>query len=107
MGLDIEYSTIKAQILSMKPTPSLKVTYHLVTEDEQQRAISTVKRSTTEVAVFQTFIPNRMVVDHKETNKKPTQRDGKHAGHEEPDQRSFYRRKCHIKNGCFKKIGYH
>ncbi|KAJ0492662.1 putative retrotransposon Copia-like protein [Helianthus annuus] len=40
LGLDSEYGTIRTQILAMKPTPSLGIAYHLVADDEQQRAVS-------------------------------------------------------------------
>lgn len=35
MGLNEEFNTIRTQILSTKPTPSLSIAYHLVAEDEQ------------------------------------------------------------------------
>ncbi|KAI3499150.1 hypothetical protein L1887_34943 [Cichorium endivia] len=56
MGLDGEFSIVRTQILSMKPTPSLGNVYHLVAEDEQQRSITTTKRPTTEAAAFQAFV---------------------------------------------------
>nr|GMD37430.1 Integrase, catalytic core [Ipomoea batatas] len=40
MGLDEEFNTVKSQILSTRPIPSLGVAYHMVSEDEQQRLIS-------------------------------------------------------------------
>ncbi|KAH6781144.1 hypothetical protein C2S52_012381 [Perilla frutescens var. hirtella] len=41
MGLYDVFNTIKTQILSTKPMPSLRVAYHLVAKDEQQQLIST------------------------------------------------------------------
>ncbi|XP_023747499.1 uncharacterized protein LOC111895654 [Lactuca sativa] len=35
MGLDEEFAIIRTQILAMKPTPTLGISYHLVVEDEQ------------------------------------------------------------------------
>ena len=43
MGLDDNFGTIKTQILSTKPTPSLGIVYHLMDEDEQQKNINTAK----------------------------------------------------------------
>ncbi|KAJ9542449.1 LOW QUALITY PROTEIN: hypothetical protein OSB04_028955 [Centaurea solstitialis] len=50
MGLDDEFTVIKMQILATKPIPSLSSAYHLVAEDERQRAISHDKRPTIEAA---------------------------------------------------------
>lgn len=59
MGLDSEYSTIKTQILAMKPIPSLGVAYHLVTEDERQQTITVAKKHTNKTANFQAFFQGR------------------------------------------------
>ncbi|XP_022030790.1 uncharacterized protein LOC110931715 [Helianthus annuus] len=40
LGLDNDYSTIRTQILAMKPVPSVGEAYRLASEDEQQRAVS-------------------------------------------------------------------
>ncbi|KAL0303365.1 UNVERIFIED_CONTAM: hypothetical protein Sradi_6204600 [Sesamum radiatum] len=53
MGLDDSFGTVKTQILSTKPTPSLGSAYHLVAEDEQQKQISSLRKQTTEAAAFQ------------------------------------------------------
>ncbi|KAL0399837.1 UNVERIFIED_CONTAM: hypothetical protein Sradi_2327000 [Sesamum radiatum] len=53
MGLDDSFGTVKTQILSTKPTPSLGSAYHLVAEDEQQKQISSLSKQTTEAAAFQ------------------------------------------------------
>lgn len=52
MGLDNEYYTIKTQILAMKPTPSLSAVFHLVAEDEHERAITATKKPTNKVTAF-------------------------------------------------------
>ncbi|KAK4416994.1 hypothetical protein Salat_2524900 [Sesamum alatum] len=52
-GLDDTFVTVKTQILSTKPTPSLGSGYHLVVEDEQHKHISTLNKQTIEVAAFQ------------------------------------------------------
>ncbi|KAM0035947.1 hypothetical protein Hdeb2414_s0015g00452511 [Helianthus debilis subsp. tardiflorus] len=54
MGLDGEFSIIRTQILATKSIPSLGSAYHLVAEDEQQRAIAGVKRPVNETMAFQT-----------------------------------------------------
>ncbi|XP_076889651.1 uncharacterized protein LOC143540461 [Bidens hawaiensis] len=57
MGLDSEFNVIKTQILAMTPAPSLNSAYHLVYQDEQQRAITAEKKPTTDVAAFKVFFP--------------------------------------------------
>lgn len=53
MGLDDEFSVIRTQILAMKPTPPIGNVYHLLAENEQQRALSRrVKRTCTESSAF-------------------------------------------------------
>ncbi|XP_024966061.1 uncharacterized protein LOC112506279 [Cynara cardunculus var. scolymus] len=57
MGLNIEFSVIRTQILAMKQITSLGTAYHLVAEDEQQRVVSFAKKMTQEAFVFQAFVP--------------------------------------------------
>nr|GMD32850.1 Integrase, catalytic core [Ipomoea batatas] len=52
MGLDEEFNTVKSQILSTRPIPSLGVAYHMVSEDEQQRLISSTAKHGTEMTAF-------------------------------------------------------
>nr|GLL46286.1 uncharacterized protein LOC109154743 [Ipomoea trifida] len=52
MGLDEEFNTVKSQILSTRPIPSLGVAYHMVSEDEQQRLISSMAKHGTEMTAF-------------------------------------------------------
>lgn len=52
MGLDEIFGTIKTQILSTKPMPSLSTTYHLVAEDEQQRNITTARKVNVDAAAY-------------------------------------------------------
>lgn len=59
MGLDEEFNTVKSQILGMRPIPSLCVAYHMVSEDEQQRLVSSTARHGTEMAAF--HVQNRRV----------------------------------------------
>ena len=35
LGLDADLSTIRTQILAMNPTPTLSMTYHLASKDDQ------------------------------------------------------------------------
>ncbi|KAL4586525.1 hypothetical protein LXL04_011161 [Taraxacum kok-saghyz] len=67
LGLDAEFGTIKTQILAMQPTPSLRTAYHMVADDEQQRAVSNAKRTTTEATAFQAFVPGKR--DKKQPSK--------------------------------------
>ncbi|XP_076888128.1 uncharacterized protein LOC143538449 [Bidens hawaiensis] len=54
MGLDEAFNTIKTQILTTKPTPSLSTAYRLVSEEEKRREIATFTRpNNNEAAAFQ------------------------------------------------------
>ncbi|KAD3068887.1 hypothetical protein E3N88_36767 [Mikania micrantha] len=55
MGLDTEFTVIKTQILATKPVSSIGTSYHMVAEDERQRAISSGTRNPTEPAAFKAF----------------------------------------------------
>lgn len=52
MGLYDAFNTVKTQILSTRPLPSLGATYHSVAEDEQQRLISSSRRQSVDGAAF-------------------------------------------------------
>ena len=54
MGLDVEFTMIKTQILETKPTLSLGIGYRMVAEDERQRAISSDKRAPPKAAALKT-----------------------------------------------------
>ncbi|GJR45493.1 LTR copia-type gag-polypeptide [Tanacetum coccineum] len=53
MGLDGEFSIIRTQILATKPIASLGNAYHLVAEDEKQRAIVGGRKPMNETMAFQ------------------------------------------------------
>ncbi|KAI3759425.1 hypothetical protein L6452_07232 [Arctium lappa] len=108
MGLDGVFSTIRTQILVSKPTPTLGTAYHLVSEDEQQRAISTTRKPTQEAAVFQSFSHNRRAVPNNliAQRNKGTMKDTRHNNGEETEQCTFCGKNGHNREGCFKKIGY-
>nr|GFA28308.1 hypothetical protein [Tanacetum cinerariifolium] len=40
LGLDSDFTVIRTQILTMKPTPNLSNSYHMVAEDEHQRNVT-------------------------------------------------------------------
>nr|GLL21846.1 uncharacterized protein LOC109166102 [Ipomoea trifida] len=52
-GLGEEFSTVKSQIHSAKPTPNLGRAYHMVSEDEQHRQILAAHKPMVEAAAFQ------------------------------------------------------
>ena len=66
MGLDDSFGTIKTQILSTKPIPSLGTVYHSVSEDEQQKNISTTKKTVVEAAAYQIRTPPKIEVNYPE-----------------------------------------
>lgn len=49
MDLDADFTVIKTQILATNPPPSLGTAYHMVAEDERQRAISNDKSTPPEI----------------------------------------------------------
>lgn len=55
MGLDAEFTVIRTQILATKPLPSLGTAYHMVAEDERQRAVSNENTNPHEPAAFKAF----------------------------------------------------
>ncbi|KAL9996373.1 putative retrotransposon Copia-like protein [Helianthus debilis subsp. tardiflorus] len=104
LGLDSDFGTIRTQILAMQPLPSLGTAYHLVADDEQQRAVSGVKRPTTDATAFQAFIPKNR--DQKQPQSKFTRKDGKRNVGEQVEHCDFCGKDGHNKDGCFKRIGY-
>ncbi|KAJ8764921.1 hypothetical protein K2173_010386 [Erythroxylum novogranatense] len=104
LGLDKEYSTIRTQILAMKPTPTLGEAYHLDAEDEQQRSISSGRKTGVDVAAFQAstrregVTTGRMKTGQKTTRKPITDKADQHC--------DFCDKDGHVKKGCFKRIGY-
>ena len=98
MGLDNEYSTIKTPILALKPAPSLDATYHLVIQEEHQRAIIAAKKPTNEATTFQAFIHGKKEIggDHSQQNKNAVQKDPKQGNNDESEC-TFSRKKDHNK----------
>ncbi|KAK1423454.1 hypothetical protein QVD17_18757 [Tagetes erecta] len=103
LGLDSDFGTIRTQILAMQPLPSLGTAYHLVADDEQQRAISNGKRSTTEPTAFKVFVPKNR--DQKQSQYK-SQKEGRRNVGEKVEHCDFCEKDGHNKDGCFKRIGY-
>nr|GEZ28282.1 Gag-pre-integrase domain, Gag-polypeptide of LTR copia-type [Tanacetum cinerariifolium] len=55
MGLDSDFNVIRTHILAIKPVPTLGTAYHMVAEDERQRAISLENQAVPEPAAFKAF----------------------------------------------------
>ncbi|GJZ69412.1 hypothetical protein Tco_0632962 [Tanacetum coccineum] len=55
IGLDAKFIVIRTQILATKPVPSLGTTYHMVAEDERQRAVSNENINPHESTAFKAF----------------------------------------------------
>ncbi|MFS7965118.1 hypothetical protein Hanom_Chr08g00758341 [Helianthus anomalus] len=106
MGLDNQFGVIKTQILAMKPTPNLGAAYHLVTEDEQQRAIATTKRPVQDVAAFQTSYQARREGNRNQQHEKGWAKTGKNSLNDKVEHCDHCGRDGHNKEGCFKIIGY-
>ncbi|XP_076884931.1 uncharacterized protein LOC143534303 [Bidens hawaiensis] len=101
LGLDSEYGTTRTQILAMQPTPTLSSAYHLVYDDEQQRAISGSKRPINDATAFQAFLPRKK--DLNLSQNKYVHNDGKRNFGERIEHCG---KDGHKKEGCFKLIGY-
>nr|XP_043616230.1 uncharacterized protein LOC122588162 [Erigeron canadensis] len=99
MGLDVEFSTIRTQLLSMKPNPTLGEAYRMASEDEQQRAITAGKRVQTESAVFQA---NYRVGSKMQQKRK----DIKQSGNNEDSHCTSCGRDGHKREACFELVGY-
>ncbi|KAM0005509.1 putative retrotransposon gag domain-containing protein [Helianthus debilis subsp. tardiflorus] len=108
MGLDVEFSTIRTQVLSMKPSPTLREAYRLASEDEQQRSITESRERNIEPAAFQTHSQGKRDNFNKRGNYKEGsgQKDHKRAGDTKQDHCTFCGRDGHKREGCFKVIGY-
>ncbi|XP_071690278.1 uncharacterized protein [Rutidosis leptorrhynchoides] len=104
MGLDSQFSVIITQILAMNPVLNLRNAYHLVAEDERQRAISTDKRSGDEVAAFKASSHMR-----REGNRQQ-KRDSSFSKYtkkiETTESYTHCGKKGHTRDRCFKRIGY-
>lgn len=55
MGLDIEFSVIKIQILATKSIPTLGMAYQMVDEDERHKAISNESINPRKFTAFKAF----------------------------------------------------
>lgn len=119
MGLDDDFSVIRTQILAMKPTPPLSIVYHLLAEDEQQRAITTgSKRPNAEATAFQVNHSNRKVAQQNQgrqqyqssqSSQQPSDKGTSKYQKSENDKKqycTFCSKEGHNRDGCFKIIGY-
>ncbi|KAL6572979.1 hypothetical protein OROHE_002455 [Orobanche hederae] len=77
MGLDNHFTVIRTQILAMNPIPSLGNAYHLVAEDERQRAISAEKKPSSEAAAFKASVPVRREGNQNQKRDKQVHKDNK------------------------------
>ncbi|GKE60426.1 putative RNA-directed DNA polymerase [Tanacetum coccineum] len=98
LGLDAEYGTIRTQILAMNPVPSLGNAYHLVAEDEQQRAIAGTKRPSSDSVAFQAQ------VTAKRDQSRPKQKDVKRSSSKPVGNCTNCGKDGHNRDGCFELI---
>ncbi|KAJ9542625.1 hypothetical protein OSB04_029131 [Centaurea solstitialis] len=94
MGLNSEFTVIRTQILATKPIPSLGTAYHMVAEDERQRAVSNDKPL--ETAAFKAF--QRRNISAGSNKEKNATKTIEHC--------TECNRDGHKREGCFKLIGY-
>lgn len=100
MGLDNNFNVIKTQILATKPVPTLGTAYHVVAEDERQRAVSLENQATTEPVAFKAF----QKCYFKPSKGKYTVKQEKE--NKQDDECTFCGRNMHKREGCFKLVGY-
>lgn len=109
MGLDETFETVKSHILSTKPTPTIGTAYHLISEDERHRQISTVQRTPVETAAFQAQqkqvdTGNRSIMFQKHHS----ERDGgdRREGRRERPHCAHCQKPGHLIDTCYELIGY-
>ncbi|KAJ0720224.1 putative RNA-directed DNA polymerase [Helianthus annuus] len=100
MGLDPEFTVIRTQILATKPIPSLGNAYHMVAEDERQRAISAEGRTSSESAAF------KAAQKRDFSSVQNREKGGSRAVKENNEHCTLCDRDGHKREGCFKLIGY-
>ncbi|KAL9992251.1 hypothetical protein Hdeb2414_s1198g00991261 [Helianthus debilis subsp. tardiflorus] len=103
LGLDSEFATIRTQILAIKPTPTLGEVYRLVSEDEQQRAISMGRKTNVDSAAFQTHIKKTGSSQKQFANRS---KEKEKVGREVNEHCTFCDKDRHKREGCFKLVGY-
>ncbi|KAI3722511.1 hypothetical protein L2E82_33550 [Cichorium intybus] len=104
MGLDGDFAVIKTQILATSPTPALGSAYHLVAEDERQRAITGDKKPSIETAAFKASMSTKRDGNSGQQRNKPNQNPVKQEA--EKQHCTFCDKSGHNRDGCFKRIGY-
>ncbi|XP_076923388.1 uncharacterized protein LOC143585498 [Bidens hawaiensis] len=100
MGLDNKFSVIRTQILAMNPISTLRNAYHLVHDDENQRAINSKKRAPTEPSAFKAFMHGKC------DNNTAPKRDKPPASNDVVAHCTFCERDGHNRDSFFKRIGY-
>lgn len=109
MGFNDEYTTIKTQILSTRPSPSWGAAFHLVNKDKQQCIISATRRLIQEMTAFQ--VKGRFDYQIAEEMSSYTRRGDK--GHSDCRSKKKNGRRCihcgkmtHTTEKCFEVKGY-
>ncbi|KAJ0586915.1 putative transcription factor interactor and regulator CCHC(Zn) family [Helianthus annuus] len=105
LGLDSDFSTIRTQVLAMKPTPNFREAYRLTLEDEHQRNLTSGRRNS-DPTVFQTSVQT------SKENRNPQQCSAGNQGSKRPENPNKNEvcghcgKTGHNRNGCFEVIGY-
>ncbi|CAL1405319.1 unnamed protein product [Linum trigynum] len=96
IGLDDVFTTVRSQVLSMRPTPTLGEAFQMVSNDEQQRLITSNRRPQVEAAALQT-----------QRDPAPTDKGESHPC--TPEGRPFCthcQKAGHFKDRCYEIIGW-
>ncbi|KAK1414482.1 hypothetical protein QVD17_30227 [Tagetes erecta] len=104
MGLDMDLSTIRTHVLSIKPTPTLGEAYRLASEEEQQKHITTMRKTQVEPAAFRTQGRREGPSNFQRSKQGPPKESRQVA--DEIVHCSHCGRDGHNREGCFKLIGY-
>ncbi|KAJ0947137.1 hypothetical protein HanRHA438_Chr01g0011821 [Helianthus annuus] len=98
MGLNTEFTVIRTQILATKPISSFTAAYHMVHDDEKQRAVSSENKGGVEAAAFKAF--------QKRDGNFGKEKAGTKGLKEGADHCSFCNKDGNKREGCFKLVGY-
>ncbi|GJW21740.1 putative RNA-directed DNA polymerase [Tanacetum coccineum] len=98
------FAAIRTHILATYPVLKLRNAYHLVAEDERQRAISGEKKTMVDSTAFKTFSHDRKENNANQQRDKTIMRDNKRSETSEICTECGKEGNTH--QGCFKLIGY-
>ncbi|XP_071695157.1 uncharacterized protein [Rutidosis leptorrhynchoides] len=97
MGLNEDFSTVRTQILSSDPILTVGAAFHLVSQDEHQRATGNYRTHNTDATTFLAYGRNPRV---------PRRQNNQHRGKTEEKECTYCQKTGHTVDGYFELIGY-